>query len=46
MTRKDTMHTFSNKSQYLAIALAFTGFVVFCTGTRFGYQFVSALYQP
>ena len=40
------MHRLSHKSQYRAIALAFAGFVVFCAGTRFGYQFVSALYQP
>ena len=39
------MSTLSTKSHYLAIALAFAGFVVFCAGTRFGYQFVSALYN-
>lgn len=37
------MHRLSNKSQYRAIALAFAGFVVFCAGTRFGYQFISAM---
>ena len=40
------MPTLSSKSQYLATALAFAGFVVLSVGIRFGYQSVSALYQP
>lgn len=40
------MPTLPATSQYLAMALSFAGFVVFSAGIRFGYQFVSALYQP